>query len=67
VKTKHKIGFGAALAVFGGIGIILGPLLGFTHLGKPWSFITGFAVGVICAAGVVLSIFALLENRKTII
>ncbi len=64
MKTKQKLGFGAVLSVCGGIGIILGPAFGITNLGEPWSFICGFAIGVIGGVGAALAIFGLIENRK---
>lgn len=67
MTTKNKIGLGSILAVFGGIGIVLGPSLGFTRLSEPWSFITGIIIGIIGGIGAVLSILGLLENRKSII
>lgn len=61
---KHKMGIGTVLGVFGGIGIVLGPVLGLSHLEEPWSFVTGFAVGLVCGLGVVLSIFGLFERAS---
>lgn len=64
MKTKQRIAFGAVLSICSGIGIVLGPAFGFADLGRPWSFITGFAFGVMGGIGVVFTIFGLIENRK---
>jgi hypothetical protein len=64
MKTKHKMAFGALLSICGGIGIVLGPSFGLADLGRPWSFIIGFAVGVSGGIGAVLAICGLIENRK---
>ena len=64
MSTKKKLAVGAILAVIGGAGIVLGPILGFTALGKPWSFILGFVFGMMAGAGAALSVFSLLEIRK---
>ena len=64
MKTKQKMAFGAVLSICGGIGIVLGPAFGFADLGRPWSFIIGFAFGVNGGIGAVLAICGLIENRK---
>lgn len=64
MNTKQKMGIGAVLAVFGGLGIILAPLLGATRLNDPWSFVTGLMVGLMAGMGVALSVWGLIENRR---
>lgn len=66
MKANQKTGFGSVLAVFGGIGIILGPLFGLTDLNDPWSFIAGLIVGLMAGTGVALSIYGLQERRRNI-
>jgi hypothetical protein len=65
VDWQTKTGTGAVLAVLGGIGMALGPSLGATALGRPWSFIVGFMVGVATGIGVVLVISGLIDKGKT--
>jgi hypothetical protein len=64
MKPAHKLSLGSVFAIFGAAGIILRPLLGFSELARPWSFILGFVFGVLAGVGVVLSITGLLETRK---
>jgi F0F1-type ATP synthase assembly protein I len=59
-----KLTLGAILAILGGAGIILGPLIGLSELGRPWSFILGFIFGVFSGTGTVLSLFGLYETKK---
>jgi len=63
MDSKKKLGIGALLAILGGIGMALGPTLGVTMLGRPWSFIAGFVVGVMAGVGVALAISSLIEVR----
>jgi hypothetical protein len=60
-----KCGVGAALATFGGIATALAPTLGVTALGRPWSFLAGFVVGLVGGLGVALAIFGMIELRRT--
>ncbi len=62
---RTKSGTGALLAILGGIGIALGPSLGATDFGQPWSFIAGFVVGILTGVGVVLAISGLLDRRRS--
>ncbi|UCC40492.1 MAG: hypothetical protein JSV96_03335 [Candidatus Aminicenantes bacterium] len=64
MATKKRLAVGALLAVIGSMGIVLGPMLNLTSLGKPWSFILGFVFGVMAGAGAALSVFSLIESRK---
>lgn len=64
MTTNKKLAVGAVLAVIGAAGIVIGPMLGFTAVGKPWSFILGFVFGVMAGTGAALSVFSLLERRK---
>ena len=47
---RRKAGLGSALASLGALGIVLGPRLGATALGRPWSFLVGFGLGVVAGA-----------------
>lgn len=64
MSITKKLTIGTIFAILGGAGIILGPLLGFTELARPWSFILGFIFGVITGIGVALALFGLYEMRK---
>jgi hypothetical protein len=64
MNPTKKLRIGAFLALLGGAGVIFGPLLGFTELVKPWSFILGFIFGVMTGIGVALALFGLYEMRK---
>ena len=63
MEAQQRLGVGAALAVLGGLAITLGSTLGVTTLGEPWSFIAGFAVGVVTGVGVVLAVSGLIQVR----
>ncbi len=63
MESSTKMSVGAVLAVFGGIGMALGPTVGATELGRPWSFVAGFTVGIAAGIGVVLTISGLLDFR----
>ena len=65
MNPQTKTGLGAPLAVLGGIGIIVGPYLGATALGRPWSFLVGFALGVVTGIGTALCVAGLLEIRRS--
>lgn len=64
MRYTKKLTIGIIFAILGGAGIILGPLLGFTELARPWSFILGFIFGVMTGIGVALALFGLYEVRK---
>lgn len=59
-----KLRIGGALATLGGIGMVLGPQLGATTLGSPWSFLVGLLVGVVAGIGAGFAIFGLIEVRR---
>lgn len=61
---RTKTGVGAVLAVFGGAGMALGPTLGATALGRPWSFLVGFVVGLVAGLGVALTVSGLIDRRR---
>lgn len=60
---NRKLGIGACLSAIGALGIVLGPALGLTDLGRPWSFLVGFATGVIAGLGAALSVAGLAGMR----
>ena len=64
MKSEKKLGVGSLFSVVGAAGIILGPILGFSDLARPWSFVLGFVFGVLSGVGVALAISGLLERRK---
>lgn len=64
MKVRGRLFLGAVLALLGGAGIILGPPLGFSDLGRPWSFILGFVFGVLAGIGTVLSLFGIHEKKQ---
>ena len=61
---KSKLGIGACLCAIGALGTILGPTLGLAELGRPWSFLVGFAFGLMAGTGTVLSLAGLSEWRR---
>lgn len=52
------------MAILGGLGMALGPALGVTSLGEPWSFIAGFVDGIVTGIGVVLAVSGLIQVRR---
>ena len=64
MSDDAKLGIGAALATFGGAGIILGPFLGLAGLGRPWSFLAGLVVGIAAGAGAALALAGLVARRS---
>ena len=64
MDTRTKLGLGSVLAILGALGMILAPTLGATALTRPWSFLAGFLVGVVCGLGVALTVAGLLEHRR---
>lgn len=63
MEAQQRLGVGAVLAVLGGLGMVLGSTLGVANLGEPWSFIAGFAIGVLTGVGIVLAVFGLIQAR----
>jgi len=61
---NRKLGIGACLCAIGALGIVLGPALGLTDLGRPWSFLVGFATGLIAGLGTALSVAGLAGMRR---
>jgi len=60
----NKILLGALLTLIGLLGIILGPLFGFTSFEQPWSFITGFFTGLISGLGITLLITGFITRQN---
>jgi hypothetical protein len=44
--------------------MVLAPTLGATGLDKPWSFLAGFVVGIVCGLGITLVIYGLVARRR---
>jgi len=63
--AKRRLGIGACLCVAGALGFILGPTLGLYDLGRPWSFLMGFATGVMAGLGTALSLAGLAGMRRS--
>jgi len=61
---NQKLGLGAVLGIVGALGITLGPTLGLADLGRPWTFLVGFAFGLLAGIGAVLSIAGLSGRRR---
>jgi hypothetical protein len=64
MRSAKNLIIGAIFAIFGAAGIILGPLLGFSEIARPWSFILGFIFGLLAGIGGALSLFGFHEMRK---
>jgi hypothetical protein len=61
--ATHKLALGSMLSVLGAAIIVLSPLVGWTELARPWSFILGFAGGVTAGSGVPLALCGLAGVR----
>ena len=61
---KSKLEAGAVLAVLGGVGMVLGATIGAAELHRPWSFLAGFFVGIVCGLGVAFVVAGLVERRR---
>jgi hypothetical protein len=59
-----KLGLGGCFAVMGALGIVLEPVLGLTELGRPWTFLVGFSVGLMAGIGAALSVAGLAGLRR---
>jgi hypothetical protein len=44
--------------------MVIAPMLGATGLERPWSFLAGFVVGIVCGVGVALSIYGLVTRGR---
>lgn len=64
MQTNMKLGLGSILAILGGIGLAVGPILGLSDLPWPFDFLAGFATGLSSGAGGALALFGLIERRK---
>ena len=58
-------GIGAPLIIIGVLGFILGPTLGSSELGRPWSFLVGFGFGVMTGFGTALTLKSLISSRQS--
>jgi predicted ABC-type sugar transport system permease subunit len=63
IDKNTKLGLGSLLGVIGAIGIILGPLMGWSQIASPWDFLLGFLFGVSAGLGTALVVGGLLEKR----
>ncbi len=61
---KRRLGIGACLCAAGALGFVLGPALGLSDLARPWSFLVGFATGVMAGLGTALSLAGLAGMRR---
>ncbi|MBN1222010.1 MAG: hypothetical protein JXB23_02085 [Candidatus Aminicenantes bacterium] len=64
MKLSTKLGLGSLSGILGAAGIIIGPMVGFSDLARPWSFILGFTFGLLTGLGAALAISGLLDRRK---
>jgi len=64
LNSQQKLALGSLLAVIGAFGIVARPLIGWSNLDRPWSFLLGFAFGVLGGIGVTLGISALIDRRS---
>ena len=62
--NRTKLGIGSLLALLGAALMVLGPYLGFTTLGRPWSFIAGFLIGLIAGLGATLAVTGIIARRS---
>ncbi|MDH4270968.1 MAG: hypothetical protein OEW18_03225 [Candidatus Aminicenantes bacterium] len=63
MKTRN-LGLGLCLLIVGALCFMLGPALGLMELGRPWSFLVGFAVGAVAGIGTALSIAGLAGRKR---
>ena len=63
MNVRTKLGLGSPLACFGALALILVPLMGWTFVMGPWSFVIGLTIGITTGAGVALTIAGLVEQR----
>jgi len=54
---RGRLGF--LLLVIGLVTFVLGPRLGLSELGRPWTFVVSFSLGVITGVGTVFTLYDL--------
>jgi len=59
LNNDKRFALGSSLAVIGGTGTILFPMMDSFALGSPWSFLLGFIFGVSTGIGVPLTVLGL--------
>jgi hypothetical protein len=64
LNSQQKLAIGSVLAVIGAFGIVAGPLFGWSGIDRPWSFLLGFAFGVLGGIGATLAISGLIDRRS---
>lgn len=64
MNPDRQLGIGAMLSVFGGVGIALIPLTSIMQVNRPWSFLSGFLLGVCAGSGAALCVWGLLKRRN---
>jgi hypothetical protein len=63
LSDRRKTGTGAVLAVVGGAGIVLAPMLGWSDAPSPWALVLGFVFGCMAGAGATLAVYGLVRTR----
>jgi hypothetical protein len=63
--ATRRLGLGIVLGAIGGLGLVLGPRLGLTELGRPGTFLAGFGVGLMVGSGLALAVAGLLARVRT--
>jgi hypothetical protein len=56
---------GMPLLILGLVGFFLGPRLGLSELGRPWSFLVGFCTGIVTGVGTVFVLYRLASPRPS--
>lgn len=64
LSSQQKLSVGCLLAVIGAIGIVVGALSGWSSFDRTWSFLLGFAFGVLAGMGATLAISGLIDRRS---
>lgn len=64
LSSRQKLGLGSPLTVIGAIGIVVGPVAGWSDFDRPWSFLMGFGFGVSAGLGVALCVSGLIDRRS---
>lgn len=65
MRTQARLAIGAMLSVAGALGVYLSLTLGWSEAPRPWSFLLGFAAGVLCGLGATLVVAGLLKRRRS--